>query len=45
MTAAPFCFAQALAHDPIVAPALAADSHGDVCLVGGGFTGLRAARH
>jgi putative aminophosphonate oxidoreductase len=42
---APFWFAQALARDDAVAPALAGDVQADVCIVGGGFTGLWTALH
>jgi putative aminophosphonate oxidoreductase len=43
MAAMPFWFAQALARDPAVAPALAGETRADVCIVGGGFTGLWTA--
>jgi NADPH-dependent 2,4-dienoyl-CoA reductase/sulfur reductase-like enzyme len=45
MTAAPFCLPRTLARDPATALARVAESRCDVRLVGGGFAGLRAARH
>jgi putative aminophosphonate oxidoreductase len=39
----PFWFAQALADDPTVLPPLIGQTRADVCIVGGGYTGLWTA--
>ena len=39
----PFWLAQALAEDPATLPPLVGDTHADVCIVGGGYTGLWTA--
>ena len=39
----PFWLAQALADDPATLPPLAGDTDADVCIVGGGYTGLWTA--
>ncbi len=39
----PFWLAQALAEDPPTLPPLVGETHADVCIVGGGYTGLWTA--
>ena len=39
----PFWLAQALADDPLTLPPLVGDTRADVCIVGGGYTGLWTA--